>query len=74
MKPLACPLEMTVAGEPEPMMPDGAGIAVPETVAEVEATKAFLTWLAAFASWAREEVAMRQAGARWCEVRNNVAR
>jgi hypothetical protein len=48
---------------PEPVLPDEAGIVQPVGPEQVEATAAFLTWVAEALDWGREN-ASRAEGAR----------
>lgn len=68
LQPVAtpCPAEALQGATAEPLIPDDAGIPTPSTLAEADATKAFLVWMVEALEWGREEGRRLDAGKLAC--------
>jgi hypothetical protein len=63
-----CPGNLLADLEPEPKLPDGAGFPGPETQAESAAVSLYLTWLHAYAVWARGGWGRAADARAWCST------
>jgi hypothetical protein len=63
-----CPGSMLADLEPEPQLPAGAGFPGAQTEAESVAVSLYLTWLHAYAVWARHGWARATEGKDYCST------